>query len=62
MGFIVDPSFTPYFAQAYMCSLDWRNVVFWTVLIFIAMLIYLPFFKVYEREQNKLDLIQEEQN
>ncbi len=62
MGFIVDPSFTPYFAQAYMCSLDWRNVVFWTALIFIAMLIYLPFFKVYEREQNKLDLIQEEQN
>jgi PTS system cellobiose-specific IIC component len=51
----VDPSFTPFFAQAYMCSLDWRNVIFWILLIFVAMLIYLPFFKVYEKNQLKLE-------
>ena len=27
-GFIIDPSFTPFFAQAYLSSLDWRNIVF----------------------------------
>ncbi|WP_281165164.1 PTS sugar transporter subunit IIC [Liquorilactobacillus sicerae] len=55
LGYIVDPSFTPFFAQAYMCSLDWRNVIFWILLIFIAMLIYWPFFKVYEKNQLKLE-------
>lgn len=56
LGFIVDPSFTPFFAQAYMCSLDWRNIIFWTLLIFIALLIYLPFFKVYEANEAKKEL------
>lgn len=53
MGFIVDPSFTPFFAQAYMGTMDWRNIIFWTALIFVAMLVYLPFFKVYERSEQK---------
>ena len=51
MGYIVDPSFTPFFAQAYMGTMDWRNIVFWTALIFVAMLIYLPFFKVCEQNE-----------
>lgn len=51
MGYIVDPSFTPFFAQAYMATMDWRNVVFWIALIFVAMLIYLPFFKVCEHNE-----------
>ena len=49
MGYIVDPSFIPFFAQAYLSSLDWRNVVFTFVLIFINVLIYYPFYKVHER-------------
>ncbi|MEY8293019.1 PTS transporter subunit EIIC [Carnobacteriaceae bacterium 52-44] len=49
MGFIVDPSFTPFFAQAYLSSLDWRNVVFTFVLILLNVFIYYPFFKVHER-------------
>jgi len=56
LGFIVDPSFTPFFAQAYMGTLDWRNIVFWTLLIGVAMLIYLPFFKVYERNEARKGL------
>lgn len=51
LGTIVDPSFTPYFAQAYMGTMDWRNIVFWTILIFVAMLVYLPFFKIYEHNE-----------
>ena len=41
LGYIVDPSFTPFFAQAYMCSMDWRNVVFWLFLLVVAYFIYL---------------------
>ncbi|MBP2058508.1 PTS system cellobiose-specific IIC component [Lactobacillus colini] len=51
MGYIVDPSFTPYFAQAYMCSMDWRNIIFWTLLIIIGVFIYLPFFRVAEKNE-----------
>ena len=49
MGYIVDPSFTPFVAQAFLCSMDWRNVVFVLALIPVSMAIYYPFFKVYER-------------
>lgn len=50
-GYIVDPSFTPFFAQAYLSSLDWRNVVFYLLLVALSMLIYYPFFKVYEKSR-----------
>ncbi|MBS6887152.1 MAG: PTS sugar transporter subunit IIC [Clostridium sp.] len=52
-GYIVDPSFTPFFAQAYLSSLDWRNVVFVFLLIPISMVIYYPFFKIFEKKQLK---------
>lgn len=51
MGYIVDPSFTPFFFQAYMSSMDWRNVVFECLLIVIGIFIYLPFFKVAENNE-----------
>ena len=59
VGFIVDPSFTPFFAQAYLSSMDWRNIVFCFVLILISVVIYYPFFKV--MENNKTKLVEEEQ-
>lgn len=49
MGYIVDPSFTPFFAQGFLSALDIRNVIFMCVLIVISMLVYYPFFKVYEK-------------
>lgn len=52
-GYIVDPSFTPFFAQAYLSSLDWRNVVFVFLLIPISIVIYYPFFKIFEKKQLK---------
>ena len=32
MGYIVDPSFTPFFAQGFLSALDIRNVIFMIVL------------------------------
>ena len=49
MGYIVDPSFTPFFAQGFLSALDIRNVIFMIVLIAISMIVYYPFFKVYEK-------------
>lgn len=48
-GHIVDPSFTPFFIQSYLSSLDFRNVIFSFVLVIISVFIYYPFFKVYEK-------------
>ena len=49
MGYIVDPSFTPFFAQGFLSALDFRNVIFMFVLIGISVAVYYPFFKVYEK-------------
>lgn len=49
MGYIVDPSFAPFFIQGYLSSLDIRNLIFYFVLVVISLVIYLPFFKVYEK-------------
>lgn len=57
LGFIVDPSFTPLFAQAYLSSMDWRNVLFCIFLIGLSVVIYYPFFKVMEK--NKTQLVDE---
>ncbi|MGL5042336.1 MAG: PTS sugar transporter subunit IIC [Culicoidibacterales bacterium] len=49
-GYIVDPSFTPFFVQAYLSALDWHNVVFVLVLVGISVLVYLPFFNIMEKK------------
>lgn len=51
MDYIVDPPFTPFFFQAYMSSMDWRNIVFECLLIVIGIFIYLPFFRVAEKNE-----------
>lgn len=48
-GYIVDPSFTPFFAQGFLSALDIRNVIFMFVLLAISVAVYYPFFKVYEK-------------
>lgn len=52
-GYMIDPSFTPFFVQAYLSSMDFKNVVFVFALVGISMLIYYPFFKVYEKNMLK---------
>lgn len=59
MGYIVDPSFTPFFAQGFLSALDIRNVIFMCVLIMISMLVYYPFFKVYEKSIAQKEGIEE---
>lgn len=49
LGYIVDPSFTPFLAQGFLSALDMRNVIFMCVLIAISVAVYYPFFKVYEK-------------
>lgn len=64
MGYIVDPSFTPFFAQGFLSALDIRNVIFMIVLIVISVAVYYPFFKVYEKNtlanEESSELISEE--
>lgn len=48
-GYMIDPSFTPFFVQAYLSSMDFKNVIFVFVLVAISVAIYYPFFKVYEK-------------
>ncbi|MGL4796506.1 MAG: PTS sugar transporter subunit IIC [Paraclostridium sp.] len=55
-GYIVDPSFTPFFAQAYLSSMDIMNVVFVCGLVLVSAVIYYPFFKVYEGNLIKKEL------
>ncbi|CEN75687.1 PTS system [[Clostridium] sordellii] len=55
-GFIVDPSFTPFFAQAYLSSMDIKNVLFTFVLVAISIVVYYPFFKVYEGNMIKKEI------
>lgn len=49
LGYIVDPSFTPFLAQGFLSALDIRNVIFMCVLVAISVAVYYPFFKVYEK-------------
>lgn len=55
-GYIVDPSFTPFFAQAYLSSLDIRNVIFVLLLVPVSMAIYYPFFKIFEKNTLKAEV------
>ncbi|MGL4522625.1 MAG: PTS sugar transporter subunit IIC [Bacilli bacterium] len=48
-GHIIDPSFTPFFAGAYLSALDVMNVVFVLATVPISMCIYYPFFKIFEK-------------
>lgn len=58
MGYIIDPSFTPFFAQAYLATMDFRNILFYCGLIILSIFIYYPFFKIYERGLNKEEVLQ----
>lgn len=52
-GYMIDPSFTPFFVQAYLSSMDFKNVIFVFALAAISVAIYYPFFKVYEKNMLK---------
>lgn len=52
-GYVADPSFIPFFVQAWMSGSDFKNVIFMFVLIALSVAIYYPFFKVYEKMELK---------
>lgn len=49
-GYVADPSFIPFFIQGWMSGMDFRNVIFMFLCIALSVLIYYPFFKVYEKQ------------
>ncbi|WP_313469508.1 PTS transporter subunit EIIC [Carnobacterium sp.] len=57
MGYIIDPSFTPFFAQAYLATMDFRNILFYCGLIILSIFIYYPFFKIYEGGLSREELV-----
>lgn len=56
MGYIVDPSFTPFFIQGYLSSLDFRNLIFYFGLVVVSLVIYFLFFKIYEKNLIKQEM------
>lgn len=55
-GYVVDPSFIPFFVQAWMSGGDFRNVLLQFGMIIFSALCYYPFFKVYEKIEIKKEL------
>lgn len=49
-GYIADPSFIPFFVQAWMSGMDFRNVIFMFLCIALSIVFYYPFFKIYEKQ------------
>ena len=49
-GYVADPSFIPFFIQGWTSGMDFRNVIFMFLCIALSVLIYYPFFKVYEKQ------------
>lgn len=62
-GFVADPSFIPFFVQAIMSGSDFRNLIFMFLLIALSVLIYYPFYRVYEKIElaNELEQVKEEE-
>ncbi|MGL5982976.1 MAG: PTS sugar transporter subunit IIC [Cetobacterium sp.] len=49
MGYIVDPSFSPFFIQGYLSSMDVRNLIFTIFIALLSVGVYYPFFKIHEK-------------
>ncbi|MGL4873045.1 MAG: PTS sugar transporter subunit IIC [Cetobacterium sp.] len=56
MGYIVDPSFAPFFIQGYLSSMDIRNLIFTIFIAALSIVIYYPFFKIHEKQILKNDV------
>ena len=63
-GYVADPSFIPFFVQGWMSGSDFRNLIFMFLLIALSVLIYLPFYKVYEKIElkNEAAMLEEEES
>lgn len=48
-GYVADPSFIPFFVQGWMSGADWRNVVLMFAMIAFSVVMYYPFYRVWEK-------------
>ncbi|MGL4563643.1 MAG: PTS sugar transporter subunit IIC [Brevinema sp.] len=55
LGYMVDPSFTPFFIQSYLSALDWRNIILGLLLVLVSIVVYMPFFRIYEKQLADLE-------
>ncbi|MCQ8213498.1 PTS transporter subunit EIIC [Cetobacterium somerae] len=55
MGYIVDPSFAPFFIQGYLSSMDIRNLIFTIFIAGLSIVIYYPFFKIHEKHMLEIE-------
>lgn len=55
MGYIVDPSFAPFFIQGYLSSMDIRNLIFTIFIAVLSIIIYYPFFKIHEKHMLEIE-------
>ncbi|MHA4990702.1 PTS sugar transporter subunit IIC [Cetobacterium somerae] len=55
MGYIVDPSFAPFFIQGYLSSMDIRNLIFTIFIALLSIIVYYPFFKIHEKHMLEIE-------
>jgi PTS system cellobiose-specific IIC component len=55
MGYIVDPSFAPFFVQGYLSSMDIRNLIFTFLIAILSIVVYYPFFKIHEKHMLEME-------
>lgn len=55
MGYIVDPSFAPFFVQGYLSSMDIRNLIFTLIIALLSVVVYYPFFKIHEKHMIEIE-------
>ncbi|WP_418966195.1 PTS sugar transporter subunit IIC [Cetobacterium sp.] len=55
MGYIVDPSFAPFFVQGYLSSMDIRNLIFTLLIAVLSIVVYYPFFKIHEKHMLEVE-------
>lgn len=51
----------PVLFSTFMQTMDWKNVVFAAAMFFVVMLIWLPFFKVYEKKMLEQEALEEQE-
>lgn len=48
---IFDPPFVPVFMEGFLVGFDWRSIIVQVVQIILSFLLYMPFFKVLEKQE-----------
>lgn len=53
---------TPLFLANYLCTMDWKAPIMAAIVLVVAVLMYYPFFKLYEASVLKAEVVEKEEN